>query len=398
MNADEGQPTAEVVRPGAPGANVRPVRPDVRVAPATLTDGPGIAIEVGMATVTDGEGPGVTGAGPESAGDRHMETVTDAPVVPPAAEAADIGDTEELLRPKPDVMFAPVVEGPGDSPVGASWGGAHEVTGPQAAVGADGLPVGDESLTKPVAVVRAEAAQAGQAAFAAFPPPQGAYLPPQSGFAAPPPPGGAVYPPPAAAGRGARRSVLVAIVAVVGLLAIGAAAYMVWPSGEKKPVHQAAPVVSAAPTTPGGEAPGRAAPTGTAAPSASASPGASGSAAPSGTPQGTPAPVTGTTAAGMGIRYETSEVAPGYYEGSFTLTNNSGTALNAWTITFSVPGSVIDNVWGGTLTRTGSDVVITQDGTTAPIAPGESVTVRFGGAGTPATPGACRLNDQPCGW
>ncbi|WP_460365610.1 cellulose binding domain-containing protein, partial [Actinocorallia lasiicapitis] len=137
---------------------------------------------------------------------------------------------------------------------------------------------------------------------------------------------------------------------------------------------------------------------------------APGSTAPSAAPASTeapdgavaPSPIgpggQGRTPEGLAVGYETSEVSPGYFEGTFTVTNPTGRPVEAWTLSFRVRGAVIANVWGGTLTRTGSDVVIVSDGATAPIAPGGSVTVRFGGSGTPVMPEGCTFNGGACGF
>jgi hypothetical protein len=115
-------------------------------------------------------------------------------------------------------------------------------------------------------------------------------------------------------------------------------------------------------------------------------------------PNQTGAPVTGTTTAGVGVSYQTVEVSPGYFEGTLTFTNNTGRPMPNWTVSFNYPGSNITNVWGGVLVRSGSQVTIRSDATSAPVPVGSSVSVRFGGSGTASKPATCLLAGQPCGF
>ncbi|MCD0448311.1 cellulose binding domain-containing protein [Actinocorallia sp. API 0066] len=154
-------------------------------------------------------------------------------------------------------------------------------------------------------------------------------------------------------------------VIVTGLLVIGAVAALLWPDAPR------------------------------ARPSA---PGATGAAATPAPAQGDAQGVSGVTPEGVEVVYETVEVATGYFEGTITLTNGTGETLPSWTLSFTYPGAYIRNVWGGELTDPGNEVTIVNDGNTAPIAPGASVEVRFGGGGAPSRPENCTFGGTPCGF
>jgi hypothetical protein len=96
------------------------------------------------------------------------------------------------------------------------------------------------------------------------------------------------------------------------------------------------------------------------------------------------------------VRYRTVERDVGYFEGTVTLVNHGKRPLKSWTLTFTYPGADIHNAWEVVLQGKGENVTIVNAPTAAPIAPGESFEVRFGGAGRPAMPANCRLNGAPC--
>jgi hypothetical protein len=96
------------------------------------------------------------------------------------------------------------------------------------------------------------------------------------------------------------------------------------------------------------------------------------------------------------LRYQTVERDTGYFEGTVMLVNRGDKPVTAWTLSFTYPGADIRNAWDVDLRQKGSAVVIANAPTAAPIAPGHSFEVRFGGAGRPGTPTACRLNGAPC--
>ncbi|ROO83322.1 cellulose binding domain-containing protein [Actinocorallia herbida] len=154
-------------------------------------------------------------------------------------------------------------------------------------------------------------------------------------------------------------------VIATGLLVIGAVAALIWPETAQGP--RRTPASGLAPTV--------------AAPADQ-------------TAQG----VSGVTPDGVRVVYKTVEVSTGYFEGTLTLTNDSKDTIPSWTVAFTYPGAFIRNVWGGELTDPGNEVTIISDDATSPIAPGESVEIRFGGGGTPSRPQGCTFGGTPCGF
>jgi hypothetical protein len=96
------------------------------------------------------------------------------------------------------------------------------------------------------------------------------------------------------------------------------------------------------------------------------------------------------------LRYRTVERDTGYFEGIVTIVNRGKRPLNTWTLSFTYPGADIHNAWEVVLQGKGQNVTMVNAATAAPIAPGDSFEVRFGGAGSPAMPMNCRLNGAPC--
>ena len=96
------------------------------------------------------------------------------------------------------------------------------------------------------------------------------------------------------------------------------------------------------------------------------------------------------------LRYRTVERDTGYFEGTVTFVNHGKSPLRTWTLTFTYPGADIRNAWEVVLQGKGQNVTIVNAPTAAPIAPGDSFEVRFGGAGRPTMPANCRLNGAPC--
>jgi endoglucanase len=85
---------------------------------------------------------------------------------------------------------------------------------------------------------------------------------------------------------------------------------------------------------------------------------------------------------------------------SVTITNNSATAVNGWTLAFSFPGNqTITNLWNGTYTQSGASVSVKDAGSNATIAAGGG-TVNFGFninySGTNAKPTGFTLNGAAC--
>jgi Cellulose binding domain len=93
------------------------------------------------------------------------------------------------------------------------------------------------------------------------------------------------------------------------------------------------------------------------------------------------------------ITYRTADRVVGYFEETLTISNRTGAELRGWTVSFSVPGTKVHNIWGAALRRTGPAPIIT--GTTT-IPAGGSVEVRFGATGAPTAPRSCTLDGRPC--
>lgn len=84
------------------------------------------------------------------------------------------------------------------------------------------------------------------------------------------------------------------------------------------------------------------------------------------------------------------------WEGRFTLTNGSDTAINGWTVDFDLPsGTSLGAYWDALLTAKGSHQTFRNRDYNAVIAPGKSVTFGFTGTGSGA-PENCTFNGQPC--
>lgn len=274
------------------------------------------------------------------------------PVPPDAADEEHFATVPVELNKRPDVLFGPVgaVAPP---PVPPPWGvpGPDEATGPQPVVGE-------------------------------FFAPAGGFTPVDARPASP-----------------RRRWPLLTLVIVVGLGLIAAVAFALMPEEKSKTVPQAKPVA----TTPGrvpavSVSPTASAPSTAPTPSAPAAAAPTASAAPTAPVLPSQAVLSGNTANGVGVTYQTVEVSPGYFEGSFVFTNNTGRPLDSWSVSFTYPGANITNVWGGELDRSGQSTVIRNDSNTAPVAAGASVTVRFGGSGQPSRPMSCQMAGQPCGF
>jgi endoglucanase len=83
-----------------------------------------------------------------------------------------------------------------------------------------------------------------------------------------------------------------------------------------------------------------------------------------------------------------------------TITNNSGAAINAWTLAWTFPGNqVITNLWNGKFTQNGTSVTVTNANYNGTITPNGG-TVNFGFqltySGSNAKPTSFTLNGTPC--
>jgi cellulase/cellobiase CelA1 len=83
-----------------------------------------------------------------------------------------------------------------------------------------------------------------------------------------------------------------------------------------------------------------------------------------------------------------------------TIKNNSTTAINGWTLTWTFPGNqTITNLWNGTYTQSGTSVSVTNASFNATIgANGGTVNFGFNAnySGTNAKPTSFKLNGATC--
>ncbi|MFD0905109.1 cellulose binding domain-containing protein [Actinomadura sediminis] len=206
------------------------------------------------------------------------------------------------------------------------------------------------------------------------PTPPGPHAPPVRGR------GGKVRGPAFALGTG----VLVVAVALGAVFALGGDGE---PADAPEATPTATPTATSTAGTPGGTG-GGAAPAPTTGPSTTGP----STAVPEAPAAGAEPPLRGD-----GVAYRVVEDGPGYYEGSFVVTNRTGRPLTSWRLSFLAPGSDVRNAWGGRLVRGGERAVIENTPGAAAVPPMGTVTVRFGAAGEPAPPAECVVNGAGCG-
>ena len=125
--------------------------------------------------------------------------------------------------------------------------------------------------------------------------------------------------------------------------------------------------------------------------SASPSPSASASPSPSSSPSASasPSPSASSPAGGTGCTatYSITNSWQGGFQAGVTVADNSSTtALNGWTVKWTLPsGQAITQLWNGTLSVSGSSVTVTNASYNGAIAAGGNTTFGFTGSG-PSTP------------
>jgi len=111
-----------------------------------------------------------------------------------------------------------------------------------------------------------------------------------------------------------------------------------------------------------------------------------------------PPPSSGTTCS---VAYSVAGSWPGGFQGGVTVTNNSTTAVNGWTLTWTWPnsGEVITQLWDGSVSQSGTAVTVTNASYTATIG-ASGGTVNFGflanDSGVTTAPSAFYLNGNVC--
>ncbi|MFH9012086.1 cellulase family glycosylhydrolase [Streptomyces sp. NPDC017943] len=116
------------------------------------------------------------------------------------------------------------------------------------------------------------------------------------------------------------------------------------------------------------------------------------------------ATVTVTTAPGgpspsCGVGYRVTGSWPGGFQGEIVLRNTGTAAVDGWTLRWTfADGQRVDNLWGGTVTQSGSAVSVTAAPYTATIPAGGSVTLGFTATrgATDSGPAAFTLNGTAC--
>ncbi|WP_239088181.1 cellulose binding domain-containing protein [Planosporangium mesophilum] len=84
------------------------------------------------------------------------------------------------------------------------------------------------------------------------------------------------------------------------------------------------------------------------------------------------------------------------YNGTYTIANSGGTAVNGWTLTFDLPaGTTLGSYWDALITSSGNHYTAKNRDYNAAIAPGASVSFGFVASGT-GSPTNCGLNGGSC--
>jgi sugar phosphate permease len=101
------------------------------------------------------------------------------------------------------------------------------------------------------------------------------------------------------------------------------------------------------------------------------------------------------------VNYSLAGSWPGGFQGGATITNNSTTAVNGWTLTWTWPssGEVITQLWDGSVRQSGTTVTVTNASYNAAIG-ASGGTVNFGflanDTGVTTAPSAFYLNGSVC--
>jgi len=87
----------------------------------------------------------------------------------------------------------------------------------------------------------------------------------------------------------------------------------------------------------------------------------------------------------------------GGYTGTYTVTNDTGSAVSGWKVVFTLPsGTGISTLWNGTETASGQTYTVTNASWNGTLATGASATFGFTAAGT-GDPENCTINGSACG-
>ncbi|MFD0748239.1 chitinase [Phytohabitans flavus] len=93
---------------------------------------------------------------------------------------------------------------------------------------------------------------------------------------------------------------------------------------------------------------------------------------------------------------KTSDWGSGW-EGKYTITNGGSATITSWTVVFDLPaGTTVGTYWDALMTSSGQRYTFTNRSWNGTLAPGQSTSFGFLGAGS-GSPLNCTLNGQPCG-
>ncbi|MCW2931204.1 MAG: xyloglucanase, partial [Actinomycetia bacterium] len=75
------------------------------------------------------------------------------------------------------------------------------------------------------------------------------------------------------------------------------------------------------------------------------------------------------------------------FQGQVVVKNTGSGTLNGWQLRWTFPGSqVINNLWNGSYTQSGTSVTVTNASYDGSLAPGATATVGFTATGSSASP------------
>jgi chitinase len=87
------------------------------------------------------------------------------------------------------------------------------------------------------------------------------------------------------------------------------------------------------------------------------------------------------------------------YEGKYTISNGTGSAISSWTVEFDLPsGNSISSLWDATYSTSGQHVTVRNASWNGTVAAGATISFGFNVAysGTYTAPGNCTINGSPC--
>jgi hypothetical protein len=105
------------------------------------------------------------------------------------------------------------------------------------------------------------------------------------------------------------------------------------------------------------------------------------------TPTPTPTPTPTSGAGACSGTYSVTSSWPGGFQGQVVVKNTGSGTLNGWQLRWTFPGSqVINNLWAGSYTQSGTSVAVTNASYDGSLAPGATATVGFTATGSSGSP------------